>query len=131
MKMMAKKYEKMVALKLQAQKENEASAIKSINYMLESDKLISVNELTKLTGLSRSYFYKNEKVSATLKKAIAKQKGSRNLFSKNEAFNLAAAKQNDVLEQQLIRLREKYATLKAENQYLRDLLEENGYNITE
>lgn len=131
MKMMAKKYEKMVALKLQAQKENEASAIKSINYMLESDKLISVNELTKLTGLSRSYFYKNEKVSATLKKAIAKQKGSRDLFSKNEAFNIAAAKQNDVLENQLKRMREKYAALKAENQYLRDLLEENGYNITE
>lgn len=131
MKMMAKKYEKMVALKLQAQKENEASAIKSINYMLESDKLISVNELTKLTGLSRSYFYKNEKVSATLKKAIAKQNGSRDLFSKNEAFNIAAAKQNDVLENQLKRMREKYAALKAENQYLRDLLEENGYNITE
>ena len=131
MKMMAKKYEKMVALKLQAQKENEASAIKSINYMLESDKLISVNELTKLTGLSRSYFYKNEKVSATMKKAIAKQKGSRDLFSKNEAFNIAAAKQNDVLENQLKRMREKYAALKAENQYLRDLLEENGYNITE
>lgn len=131
MKMMAKKYEKMVALKLQAQKENEASAIKSINYMLESDKLISVKELTKLTGLSRSYFYKNEKVSTTLKKAIAKQKGSKDLFSKNEAFNLAAAKQNDVLENQLKRMREKYAALKAENQYLRDLLEENGYNITE
>lgn len=131
MKMMAKKYGKMVALKLQAQKENEASAIKSINYMLESDKLISVKELTKLTGLSRSYFYKNEKVSATLKKAIAKQKGSRDLFSKNEAFNIAAAKQNDVLENQLKRMREKYAALKAENQYLRDLLEENGYNITE
>lgn len=131
MKMMAKKYEKMVALKLQAQKENEASAIKSINYMLESDKLISVNELTKLTGLSRSYFYKNEKVSATLKKAIAKQKGSKDLFSKNEAFNLAASKQNGVLENQLAKLRERYAALKAENQYLRDLLEENGYNITE
>ena len=131
MKIMAKKYEKIVALKLQMQKENEASAIKSINYMLESGKLISVKELTKLTGLSRSYFYKNEKVSATLKKAIAKQKGSRNLFSKNEAIKLAAAKQNDVLEQQLIRLRERYAALKAENQYLRDLLEENGYNITE
>ena len=131
MKMMAKKYEKMVALKLQAQKENEASAIKSINYMLESDKLISVKELTKLTGLSRSYFYKNEKVSTTLKKAIAKQKGSKDLFSKNEAFNLATAKQNDVLENQLKRMREKYAALKAENQYLRDLLEENGYNITE
>lgn len=131
MKMMAKKYEKMVALKLQAQKENEASAIKSINYMLESDKLISVKELTKLTGLSRSYFYKNEKVSATLKKAIAKQKGSKDLFSKNEAFNLAAAKQNDVLENQLTKLREKYVTLKAENQYLRDLLKENSYNITE
>ena len=128
---MAKKYEKMVALKLQAQKENEASAIKSINYMLESDKLITVNELTKLTGLSRSYFYKNEKVSATLKKAIAKQKGSKDLFSKNEAFNLAAAKQNDVLENQLTKLREKYVTLKAENQYLRDLLKENSYNITE
>ena len=131
MKMMAKKYEKMIALKRQAQKENEASAIKSINYMLENGKLISVNELTKLTGLSRSYFYKNEKVSATLKKAIAKQKGSRDLFSKNEAFNIAAAKQNDVLENQLKRMREKYAALKEENQYLRDLLEENGYNITE
>ena len=131
MKMMAKKYEKMIALKRQAQKENEASAIKSINYMLENGKLISVNELTKLTGLSRSYFYKNEKVSATLKKAIAKQKGSKDLFSKNEAFNLAAAKQNDVLENQLTKLREKYVTLKAENQYLRDLLKENGYNITE
>ena len=131
MKMMAKKYEKMIALKRQAQKENEASAIKSINYMLENGKLISVNELTKLTGLSRSYFYKNEKVSATLKKAIAKQKGSKDLFSKNEAFNLAAAKQNDVLENQLTKLREKYVTLKAENQYLRDLLKENSYNITE
>ena len=131
MKIMAKKYEKIVALKLQVQKENEASAIKSINYMLESGKLISVKELTKLTGLSRSYFYKNEKVSTTLKKAIAKQKGSKDLFSKNEAFNLAAAKQNDVLENQLKRMREKYAALKAENQYLRDLLEENGYNITE
>lgn len=128
---MAKKYEKMIALKRQAQKENEMAAIESINYMLENGKLISVKELTNLTGLSRSYFYKNEKVSATLKKAIAKQKGSRDLFSKNEAFNLAVAKQNDVLENQLKRMREKYAALKAENQYLRDLLEENGYNITE
>lgn len=99
-------YEKVVEHQKKIRKENEKKAITAINHLYDNKKSVTVKELVKMTGLSRSYFYKNEKVKDTLRKVLDLQNGDNSLMSKNEVFNLAVAKSNEVLERQ-IRILEK------------------------
>lgn len=50
-------------------------AIDTIRKMLRDNEKITIVELTKETGLSRSFFYKNEAVKKELDEALATQQG--------------------------------------------------------
>lgn len=110
-----KNYDKVVKHQKKIKEENEKKAIAAINYLYDNKKLVTVKELVKMTGLSRSYFYKNEKVNENLRKVLALQGGNRGLSSKNEVFNLAVAKSNEVLEMKIRILESKCRELEREN----------------
>lgn len=96
-----KNYEKVVKHQKKIRKENEEKAITAINRLYDNKKSVTVKELVEMTGLSRSYFYKNEKVNEMIRKVSALQYRDTGLLQKNEVFNLAVVKSNDVLERQI------------------------------
>lgn len=115
-----KNYEKVVEHQKKIRKENEKKAIAAINCLYDNRKLVTVKELVEMTGLSRSYFYKNEKVNEILRKVLALQNGDNSLLSKNEVFNSAVAKSNEVLERQIRILEKRCKELENENRSLKE-----------
>lgn len=114
-----KNYEKVVEHQKKIRKENEKKAIAAINHLYDNRKLVTVKELVEMTGLSRSYFYKNEKVKETLRKVLALQNGDNSILTKNEVFNFAVAKSNEVLERQIRILENRCRELENENRSLK------------
>lgn len=112
-----KNYEKVVELQKAAKEENARKATKAINYLHSHGKLVTVKELVKLTGLSRSYFYKNEKVNALLKRILQLQ--GKTLPAKNEVFNRALEISYRLLEKQVAVLQDKCDRLAEENERLK------------
>lgn len=115
-----KNYEKVAELQRKIGEENTEKAIKAIYYLYEHNKLITVKELMQLTGLSRSYFYKNKTVNKLLKEASVKQGKSKSIISKEEVFNRALEDSYRVLEKQVISLKNKNKALLQENEKLRE-----------
>ena len=70
--------------------------------MVKANEHISIVELTKLTGLSRSFFYKNEQVNDELMKALKSQEGkilsSRRDKTLNEALKETVKMQKDEID---------------------------------
>lgn len=118
-----KNYEKVAELQRKIGEENTEKAIKAIYYLYEHNKLITVKELMQLTGLSRSYFYKNAKVNSVLKKVLIKQKGDEDISSKTEVFNIAVSKSNELLERQIEILKHRCNKLMHENSKLKNEIE--------
>ena len=114
-----KNYEKVVKHQKKIRKENEEKAITAINRLYDNKKSVTVKELVEMTGLSRSYFYKNEKVKEILRKVLDLQNGDNSLMPKNEVFNLAVAKSNEVLERQIMILENRCRELEKENHRLK------------
>lgn len=119
-----KNYDRIVEIKRRTREENEQKALNAINYLYESKKSVSVKELTELTGFSRSFFYKNDKVNKALRKVISLQTRTGGLTSKTEVFNMAAAKSNEILEKQVKALQRKCSELEKENAMLRNKMRE-------
>lgn len=115
-----KKYERIVEIQKNIGADNEQKAIEAINYLYAHNKLISVKELVELTGLSRSYFYKNKRVNELLKKLIAKQTGDTSILTKNEVFNTALESSYIMMERQATLWKERYYNLLEENERLRE-----------
>lgn len=61
-----KSYEKMVAVNRQTSERKELIAIEAMRKKYESQEQVSVVALVKETGLSRGFFYKNERVRTEL-----------------------------------------------------------------
>lgn len=114
-----KNYEKVVKHQKKIRKENEEKAITAINRLYDNKKSVTVKELVEMTGLSRSYFYKNENINEILRKILALQNGDSELPQKNVVFNLAVAKSNEVLERQVSMLKKKCEALENENREYR------------
>ena len=69
------KHDNMLLVNKQISEEKKILAINTIRRMVKNDEHISIVELTKFTGLSRSFFYKNAQVRAELDKALLFQQG--------------------------------------------------------
>lgn len=68
------KYDKMVEVTQAESQRKVAAAKRAISGMLEGMERITVAELTRRTGLSRGFFYKNAAVRRELDEAICSQK---------------------------------------------------------
>ena len=69
------KYDNMLLVKRKISEGKKILAIDTIRKMLRNDEPISIVELSKSTGLSKSFFYKNEFVKAELNNALYAQQG--------------------------------------------------------
>lgn len=70
-----KSYEKMVAVNRQTSERKELIAIEAMRKKYESQEQVSVVVLVKETGLSRGFFYKNERVRTELRRLQKLQAG--------------------------------------------------------
>ena len=70
-----KSYEKMVAVNRQTSERKELIAIEAMRKKYESQEQVSVVALVEETGLSRGFFYKNERVRTELRRLQKLQAG--------------------------------------------------------
>ena len=95
-------YDNMLLANKKLSEEKKILAIDTIRRMVKANEHISIVELTKLTGLSRSFFYKNEQVNDELMKALKSQEGkilsSRRDKTLNEALKETVKMQKDEID---------------------------------
>lgn len=108
-------YDNMLSVNRKLCEEKKILAIDTIRQMVRNSEPVSIVELTKITGLSRSFFYKNAFVKAELDNALKAQQGkilrSKRDKTLNEAFKETVRMQKDEIEK-----------LRRENSQLRFLL---------
>ena len=92
------KHDKMVALAKEKSAEMTETAITAIETMYRKNIKISVAELTKLTGLSRGFFYNNPNVKQVMMELKEKQQG---MILRNPKSDAIAKAQIKSLEQKL------------------------------
>ena len=111
-----KSYEKMVAVNRQTSERKELIAIEAMRKKYESQEQVSVVALVKETGLSRGFFYKNERVRTELRRLQKLQAGMDFIATRKVVLDKAI----------VLRIKE----LEAENRLLKmkiaDLLDKNN-----
>lgn len=95
------KHDKMVALAKEKSVEMTETAITAIETMYRKNIKISVAELTKLTGLSRGFFYNNPNVKQVMMELKEKQQGMILRNPKSDAIAKAQEARIKSLEQKL------------------------------
>ncbi len=108
-------YDKMVQLNRMKQEDMLNKTLSLISEMLENDEQVTVASLSRQTGRSRDYFYKNKAVREAIEKAQALQTGKTFTNKKEEILNKSLIRENELL-------RKKICSLKAEIDALNDKL---------
>lgn len=116
------KFEKMVLQNQEASKEKLTCAKRAIIDMVKNNELVTVADLTKRTGLSRAYFYKNAAVKVELDKARDLQKGKTIVRPQKVILDKA-------MQEQLLILQEQLRQVKAENTDLKKQLQKMQKNM--
>ena len=124
-----KKYSKMVELNQKESQEKIDRAIQAIRKMVEKEEQVMVCSLVKRTGLSRAFFYKNEKVKNALQAAKKKQEGKCFEQKKKVILDKAMEKQVLLYEKQLEKLRNENEQLRKENSKMEKSLKKKELNF--
>ena len=117
------KYDTMLAVNKKRNKRKIDTAKKEIYKMLENGEKVTV---TKQTGLSRGFFYKNEEVRALLDRAVEQQAGM--VSPKRYIGNIAQKRKIELLEEQNEKLLKEMAALQEENNRLKKALGKRALN---
>lgn len=112
------KFEKMVKQNQADSKEKIASAIAAILEMEQAGERVQICELTKRTGLSRGFFYKNPAVRKELDRALELQRGMTFTNPRKAVLDVAMEKQIALLTKQVEKQKKQIAELEAENKKL-------------
>ena len=99
--MMMNKAEKMVAINKKKHSEQEKKTIDIINKMLVNDEQVTISELRKRTGMSRSYFYNNKIVSDELARARSLQVGKEFNVQRKTTLDKVIEIENSKLKKEL------------------------------
>lgn len=121
-----KKYEEMVAVNRAVNKEKTRQALRAIQNLREEGEEITVRALQNRTGLSRGFFYKNERVREALEKAREESDHIPEVHPKQIILNRAMEKQLQMMEKQMQHLRQENEALKTENMLWKATLENLG-----
>lgn len=116
------KFEKMVKQNQTESKEKIASAIAAIIEMEQAGERVQICELTKRTGLSRGFFYKNTAVRKELDRALELQRGMTFTNPRKAVLDVAMEKQIALLTKQVEKQKKQIAELEAENTKLKKAL---------
>ena len=117
------KFEKMVKQNQAESKEKIASAIAAIIEMEQAGERVQICELTKRTGLSRGFFYKNAAVRKELDRALELQRGMTFTNPRKAVLDVAMEKQIALLTKQVEKQKKQIAELEAENTKLNKALD--------
>lgn len=113
-----KNYEKMVAANRQTSERKENIAIEAMRKKYEKQELVSVTALVRETGLSRGFFYKNERVSTELRRLQKLQIGMDFTVTRQVVLDKAMALRVKELENENRLLKMKIYNLLDENSKL-------------
>lgn len=123
------KYDKMLEQNRKDSKEKVSCAIATIINMLQQEEKITISELTKKTGLSRGFFYKNPEVRKELEKALEQQEGKAFRNPKKVILDKAMEKQLEALNKKVETLKQQNEELKQENEKLKKRLNKKELNF--
>lgn len=119
-----KKYDKMISMNELLSREKINRAINAIIEMEKEGGDFSITELTRRTGLSRSFFYKNTKVREKLDLALKSYKNIEVKSQRAQILNGALQARVKLLERELDAALNKNATLEKENFRLNRVVEQ-------
>ena len=115
------KYSNMVRTRKKVSEGLTNLALQVINEMLEDGEVVSICTLTKRTGCSRDFFYKNKIVNEALRNAIEQQTGKVFISKQKVVLDRAMQEEIKLLKKQL-------QTVKAERDHYKKLYEEKNSN---
>ncbi len=104
-------YDNMLLSNKKLCEEKKILAMDTIRRMLRDNEPISIVELTKQTGLSRSFFYKNEFIKNELMKAIQEQQGKILHSRRDKTLNEALKETVRIQKEEIDRLRRERSQL--------------------
>ena len=114
------KYDSMIACNKKASEEKVNRAVTEIRQMLTEREKVTVPKLTKRTGLSRGFFYKNETVRKEMDRALEQQAGM--IDPKRYIGDIVLKNRINVLEEQIRELKREKEQMEKENVRLRKAL---------
>lgn len=117
------KFEKMVKQNQAESREKISSAIAAIIEMEQAGERVQICELTKRTGLSRGFFYKNAAVRKELDRALELQRGMTFTNPRKAVLDVAMEKQIVLLTKQVEKQKKQIAELETENKKLKKALD--------
>ena len=123
------KYDNMVRRNRRVNKEKKERAIFAIKKLLLENEPVTVSTLAEKTGLSREFFYKNEKVREVLTKARSQQQGVVFQRPQKAIFDKAMAAQLESMKKQLAKEKDTVRSLQAENERLQKALKKKELNV--
>lgn len=117
------KHDKMNEINRQESQRKMELAIREIKLVSKEGRNISVSELSKRTGLSKGFFYKNEEVRAALDEVRREQDIEQMTEIRKEIKQYSLEKQNEIYKIELENLKRENEELRKENQKLEKALE--------
>ena len=121
------KYDSMIACNKKASEEKVNRAVTEIRQMLTEREKVTVPKLTKRTGLSRGFFYKNPEVRKAVDRALQLQAGM--IDKRRKILDMAMDNRILQLEQQVAKLKRENETLRKENEAMRKALNKRDLNL--
>ena len=123
------KYDNMVRRNRRVNEEKKERAIFAIKKLLLENEPVTVSTLAEKTGLSREFFYKNEKVREVLTKARSQQQGVVFQRPQKAIFDKAMAAQLESMKKQLEKEKDTVRSLQAENERLQKKKKKKELNV--
>ena len=121
------KYDSMIACNKKASEEKVNRAVTEIRQMLTEREKVTVPKLTKRTGLSRGFFYKNPIVRSEIDRALEQQAGM--IDPRRTIIDQAMEREMELLKQQVRKLKYENENLKKENEKLKKALARKELNL--
>ena len=122
-------YDNMVRRNKELSREKTERALTAIRTLLSEKEPVCVAVLVKKTGLSREFFYKNEKVREAIINARKQQDGLIYQRPQKAVFDKAMAAQLEILKKQLEKVTRERDELKAHNDKLQKALKKKELNL--
>ena len=104
-------YDNMLSANKKMCEEKKILAIDTIRQMVRNSEPVSIVELTKITGLSRSFFYKNAYVKAELDNALRSQQGKILRSKRDKTLNEALKETVRLQKEEIEKLRRERSQL--------------------